>query len=225
MLTDPADPCDSLAVLGIRLIAVVGILVAVSAFAPAVFAQEEELEMELFFSPAETVTSAARHAQPLEHSPSAITVLTREDIRTSGARTIPELLRLVPGMDINVVTPFWYSVGIRGGTIQSGDNVVLMVDGRDMTAEFLGVPLWSALPVSLDEVERIEVIRGPGSSLYGANAYAGVVHVITTPTGSGPRAQASMRSAGRFGRISRAGRRCRWYRARSSRTLRHFGTG
>jgi outer membrane receptor for ferrienterochelin and colicin len=171
----------------------VGILL----FSPVVLAQEEDLEMELFFTPAETVTSAARHAQPLEHSPSAITVFTKEDIQASGARTLPELLRQVPGMDINVISPTWYSVGIRGGTVQMGDSVLLLVDGRDMTAEFLGAPLWSVLPCSMDDIERVEVIRGPGSSLYGANAYTGVVNVTTIPAGGGRRAQVSVRGGER----------------------------
>jgi iron complex outermembrane receptor protein len=133
----------------------------------------------------------------LEHSPSAITVFTQEDIQASGARTLPELLRLVPGMDINIVSPTWYSVGVRGGTVQMGDSVLLLVDGRDMTAEFLGAPLWSVLPCSVDDIERVEVIRGPGSSLYGANAYTGVVNVTTIAAGGGHRAQASVRGGER----------------------------
>jgi len=180
-------------VFGKQLLLILGALV----YSTAVLGQEEDLEMELFFTPAETVTSAARHAQPLEHSPSAITVFTREDIQASGARTLPELLRQVPGMDINIISPTWYSVGIRGGTVQMGDSVLLLVDGRDMTAEFLGAPLWSVLPCSMDDIERVEVIRGPGSSLYGANAYTGVVNVTTIPAGAGHRAQASVRGGER----------------------------
>jgi outer membrane receptor protein involved in Fe transport len=186
-----------LLVLRNRILATSAFLLAGWAYSPAVFAQEEDLEMELFFTPAETVTSAARHAQPLEHSPSAITVFTQEDIRASGARTLPELLRLVPGMDINMVSPTWYSVGVRGGTLQMGDSILLLVDGRDLTAEFLGAPLWTVLPCSMDDIARIEVIRGPGSSLYGANAYAGVVNVTTIPAGDGQRARASVRGGER----------------------------
>jgi iron complex outermembrane receptor protein len=173
------------------------LLVGVLAYSLPVLAQEEDLEMELFFTPAETVTSAVRHAQPLEHSPSAITVFTRDDIQASGARTLPDLLRQVPGMDINIVSPTWYSVGVRGGTVQMGDAVLLLVDGRDLTAEFLGAPLWTILPCSMDDIERVEVIRGPGSSLYGANAYAGVVNVTTIPSGGGRRSQISVRGGER----------------------------
>jgi outer membrane receptor protein involved in Fe transport len=154
---------------------------------------QEDLEVELFFAPAETVKSAARHIQPLALSPSAVTVLTREDVETSGARTLPELLRLVPNMDIHMVKPLWYTVGVRGGTSNTSDTMLLLVDGRDVTMEFFGFPLWAAFPLSMDEVERVEVIRGPGSALYGANAFAGVVNVITREPGTGPRLLASVR--------------------------------
>jgi outer membrane receptor protein involved in Fe transport len=164
------------------------------AAAPEASSQEaDDLEVELFFAPAETVESAARHIQPLSLSPSAVTVLTREDIEASGARTLPELLRLVPNMDINLVKPMWYTVGVRGGTSNTSDTMLLMIDGRDATMEFFGFPLWAIYPISMDEVERIEVIRGPGSALYGANAFAGVVHVITRDPGEGPAAAASVR--------------------------------
>ncbi|MFC1655172.1 TonB-dependent receptor, partial [Myxococcota bacterium] len=157
------------------------------------FEDYEELEMEMFFAPAETVESAARHIQPLALSPSAVTVLTREDIEASGARTLPEVLRLVPNIDVNMVKPMWYTIGVRGGTSNTSDTMLLVIDGRDATMEFFGFPLWAAYPMSMDEVERIEVIRGPGSALYGANAFAGVVHVITREPGAGPLASASVR--------------------------------
>jgi outer membrane cobalamin receptor len=155
---------------------------------------QEDLEMELFFAPAETVTSATRHAQPLEHSPSAITVLTREDIEASGARTLPEVLRLVPNIDIQYFRPMWYAVGIRGRSTANPDAMLLLIDGRDATVEFLGQPLWTVQHFSMDDVERIEIIRGPGSALYGANAFTGVVQVITRKPGSGHNALVSLRS-------------------------------
>jgi outer membrane receptor protein involved in Fe transport len=133
------------------------ILIAFCLLCPGfAWGQDEDLEVELFFAPAETVKSAARHIQPLALSPSAVSVLTREDIETS-------------------------------------DTMLLLVDGRDVTMEFFGFPLWAAFPLSMDEVERVEVIRGPGSALYGANAFAGVVNVITREPGTGPRLLASVR--------------------------------
>jgi iron complex outermembrane receptor protein len=167
--------------------------------------ESTDLEMEIFFAPAETVTSAARHAQPLELSPSAVTVLTREDIETSGARTLPEILRLVPNMDVAMINPLWNVIGVRGRTDLTSDRVLLLVNGRDVTLEFFGFPFWSVQSFSMDDVERIEVIRGPGSALYGANAYAGVVHVITRTPGTGPRALVSLHG-GERGRTELAAR-------------------
>jgi outer membrane receptor protein involved in Fe transport len=159
-------------------------------------AQEEaiedfaELDLEELLG---VVYSAAKHKQDISESPSAITVLTREDIEASGARTLPEALRQVPNVDIGMVSPLWYEVGVRGDTSMSSDTVLLLVDGRDVTMELFGFPSWTTNSFTMDDVERIEVIRGPGSALYGANAYAGVVHVITREPGTGPRAQASLR--------------------------------
>jgi len=175
---------------------------------PPAFAQEEgeeELEVDLFFAPAESVVSASRHVQPLERSPSAITVLTREDIEASGARVLPEVLRLVPSMDIYTIQPRWDVVGIRGASYVNSDTMLLLVDGRDVTIELLGVPVWSYQHFSMDDIERIEVIRGPGSALYGANAYAGVVNVITRTPGKGPSVSASARG-GEYGFMEASGR-------------------
>ncbi len=168
-------------------------------------AAEEDLEVELFFAPAETVQSAARHVQPLAHSPSAMTVLTREDIEASGARSLPEVLRLVPNMDVDMVKPLWYAVGVRGETSEASDSLLLLIDDRDVTFELFGAPLWTVQPFSLDDVERIEIIRGPGSALYGANAYAGVVQVFTRRPGEGPTASASIRG-GEHGALEISGR-------------------
>jgi iron complex outermembrane receptor protein len=151
------------------------------------FAQEEEdLEVEMFFAPAETVTSTVQHAQPLEQSPSAVTVLTREDIQASGARSIPELLRLVPNMDIYMVKPLWYAIGARGVTTIVSDSALLLVNGRDVTIDFFGSPFSTVQHFSMDDVERVEVIRGPGSALYGANAYPSCPRVSASGWGPWP---------------------------------------
>jgi iron complex outermembrane receptor protein len=88
-------------------------------------------------------------------------------------------------------------VGLRGKTSEASDSLLLLVDGRDVTWELLGAPIWTVQHFSMDEIERIEVIRGPGSSLYGANAYVGVVNVITRKPGEGPTASASVRGGER----------------------------
>ncbi len=152
----------------------------------------EELDLEDLL---DVVVTAAKHRQSIAESPSAVTVITREEIENSGARSLPEILRIVPNMDIEVLNPLWYEVGIRGNTSINSDSMLLLVDNRDATVEFLGFPAWTLQSFNLEEVERIEVIRGPGSALYGANAYTGIVHVITRDPGTGPRALASLRGA------------------------------
>jgi iron complex outermembrane receptor protein len=158
-------------------------------------AGEEELLDEFAFLEMEAVVeTAARREQPISHSPSAITLLTREDIEATGARILPEVLRMVPNMDVRMINPFYYDMAIRGADAYVGtDSLVLLVDGRDLTMEFFGFPMWAVQHFSLDDVKRIEVIRGPGSALYGPNAYAGVVQVFTYEPGEGPEAAMSVR--------------------------------
>lgn len=158
------------------------------------------LEMEAI------VETAARQAQLISHSPAAITLLTRKDIETSGARNLPEVLRLVPNMDVSLSNPFYYDIAIRGSDSYVGsDSIVLLADGRDLTVEFFGFPMWTVQHFSLDDIKRIEVIRGPGSALYGPNAYAGVVQVFTYKPGEGPEASVSVRG-GEHGMTDLSGR-------------------
>ncbi len=125
------------------------------------------------------VESAARHKQEIGMSPSAITVITREDIETSGANTIPDLLRMVPGMDVILTCVALPAIISRLYWTDENNQYLVLIDGREANLELLGQPVWEAQPVSVEDIERIEVIRGPGSSLYGANAVAGVVSITT----------------------------------------------
>jgi len=146
---------------------------------PAFGQEEEDLEVEMFFSEEETVTSAARHLQEIGMSPSAITVITREDIEASGATTIPDLLRMVPGMEVITVSPNFTAITSRLYWTNDNNVYLVLIDGREANIELLGETPWELLPISIEDVERIEVIRGPGSALYGPNAVAGVVSIIT----------------------------------------------
>jgi len=143
--------------------------------------EEEELELEMFFAPEDTVTSAARHAQDIGMSPSAITVITREEIEASGATSIPDLLRLVPGMDVVLCSPFYTSVSTRLYWNFENNLFLVLVDGREANLELIGWAPWEIETINPEEIERIEVIRGPASSLYGANAFAGVINITTRP--------------------------------------------
>jgi len=142
--------------------------------------EEEELIDEFaFLEDAGMIELASRHRQEIGMSPSAVTVLTREDVEASGATNLPDLLRLVPGMDVAVVSPAFTSVSSRLYWTNGNIYYQLLIDGRDCMQELLGQVTWHAEPISLDDIERIEILRGPASSMYGASALAGVVSVTT----------------------------------------------
>jgi len=149
-----------------------------------VSAQADDEEMELidefaFLEDAGMVESAARHRQEIGMSPSAVTVLTREDVEASGATNLPDLLRLVPGMEVVIVSPSFSSVSSRLQWNNANNYYQLLIDGRDCINELIGQVPWLLETISLDDIERVEILRGPASSMYGASALAGVVSVTT----------------------------------------------
>lgn len=135
----------------------------------------------------ERVVTASRRAQSSLEAPNATTVITAEDIRLSGATSLVELLRRVPGADVMELGVGSANFSMRGFNQRIANKVLVLVDGRSEYQDFLGMTLWSSLPISLEEIDRIEVIRGPGSALYGANAMLGVVNIITRAPGTGQR--------------------------------------
>jgi iron complex outermembrane recepter protein len=139
----------------------------------------------------ETVVTASRRAQSTLDAPNATTVITAEEIRMAGIKSIPELLRRVPGAEVMEMGVTSSNVSFRGFNQRLANKVLVLLDGRTEYQDFLGLTLWPALPISIDEIERIEVIRGPGSALYGANAMLGVINIITRAPGTGPRASLS----------------------------------
>jgi outer membrane receptor protein involved in Fe transport len=158
-----------------------------------------------FLEDADMVESASRHRQEIGMSPSAVTVLTREDVEASGATNIPDLLRLVPGMDVVIVSPAFSSVTSRMHWTNTNNHYQVLIDGRDAVNELLGHTPWLSETVSLDDVERIEILRGPASSLYGASALAGVIS-ITTRIMPEKTSAAVMLSGGETGVMEVAGR-------------------
>jgi iron complex outermembrane receptor protein len=127
----------------------------------------------------DVVFTAARHKQEIGMSPSAVTVVTREDIETSGATTFTDLLRLVPGMDVLSISPYFTAITARLYWTNENNHFLVLVDGREANLDSIGQTPWVLQPILLEDIERIEIIRGPGSSLYGANAVAGVVSITT----------------------------------------------
>lgn len=126
----------------------------------------------------QVVTASARSSSEAK-TPASLTIISEDEIRMSGAATVPEILRRVPGIDVAEMNPSDTNISIRGFNRRLANKVLVLVDGRSVYQDFLGATLWPLLDVAVPDISRIEVIRGPGSALYGANAFAGVVNIIT----------------------------------------------
>ncbi|MGH9356142.1 MAG: TonB-dependent receptor plug domain-containing protein, partial [Terriglobia bacterium] len=125
------------------------------------------------------VTSYSKEPEEVWQTPAAISVLTQDDIRRSGATSVPEVLRLVPGVEVARIDSDHWSVAIRGFGSQFSKYVLVLIDGRSVyTPLFAGV-YWEVQNVPLDDIDRIEVIRGPGGTIWGPNAVNGVINIIT----------------------------------------------
>jgi iron complex outermembrane recepter protein len=125
------------------------------------------------------VTSVSKKEQKVSRTAAAVFVITREDIRRSGATNIPDLLRMVPGMNVFQINGNVWAVSARGFAAQFSNKLLVMVDGRSVYSPSFGGVLWDLTDVALENIERIEVIRGPGGTIWGANAVNGVINIIT----------------------------------------------
>jgi iron complex outermembrane receptor protein len=125
------------------------------------------------------VISTARQAQPLADAASAVFVITQEDLRRSGVTSVPEALRMVPGMQVARIDANKWAITARGFNGRFANKLLVLIDGRTVyTPSFSGV-YWEVQDLLLEDIERIEVIRGPGASLWGANAVNGVINILT----------------------------------------------
>lgn len=125
------------------------------------------------------VTAASRREQKLNDLPYAVSVITKDDIRLSGARSIPDALRLAVGVDVAETSYGSAATGPRGLHGYFARNTLMMVDGRQMYDALFGANSWGAWPFMLEDIERIEVIRGPAGVTWGANAVNGVINIVT----------------------------------------------
>jgi iron complex outermembrane receptor protein len=125
------------------------------------------------------VTSVSKKEQRLWRAGAAIFVISQEDIRRSGATNIPDLLRMVPGVDIAQITANTYAISIRGFSDRFANKVLVLIDGRSVYSPLNSGVQWDQQHVPLEDIDRIEVIRGPGGSIWGANAVNGVISIIT----------------------------------------------
>ncbi|MCB0323036.1 MAG: TonB-dependent receptor [Bdellovibrionales bacterium] len=153
-------------------------------YASAVDAEEAALDIDIAHTSIEDlinieVTTVLRRGEPYFRSPAAVSVLTGEQIRRSGALTVPEALRLLPGVSVSRIDANKWAVSIRGFNSRTVSKLLVLVDGRSVYNQLFAGVFWEAQDVLLDDVDRIEVIRGPGGSLWGANAVNGVINIIT----------------------------------------------
>jgi iron complex outermembrane receptor protein len=125
------------------------------------------------------VTSVSKTDQKMSQAAAAIFVITDEDIRRSGATNIPDLLRMVPGMDVSQINANTWAVSARGFDGQFSNKLLVLIDGRAVYSPLLGGVDWDTQNVPLEDIDRIEVIRGPGATVWGANAVNGVINIVT----------------------------------------------
>ncbi|MBL8214773.1 MAG: TonB-dependent receptor [Bryobacterales bacterium] len=125
------------------------------------------------------VTSPAKTPVEVRRVPMAIFVITSEDIRRSGVASIPEALRLAPGVEVARIEGSKWSVGIRGFGSRLSRSVLVLMDGRTVYTTFFAGTYWEVQDTVLEDIDRIEVIRGPGGTVWGPNAVNGVINIIT----------------------------------------------
>src|SRR6202035_2759192 len=125
------------------------------------------------------VTSVSKKEQKLSRTPAAVFVITKEDVRRSGATNIPDLLRMVPGLEVAQINPSTWAISARGFDGQYSNKLLVLIDGRTVYTPIFSGVYWDAQDVPLDLIERIEIIRGPGAAIWGANAVNGVINIIS----------------------------------------------
>src|SRR5882757_9925536 len=125
------------------------------------------------------VTSVSKRSQKVADAPAAIFVITQDDIRRSGATSIPEALRLAPGLEVARIDQNKWAIGSRGFNGRFDNKLLVLIDGRSVYTPLFSGVYWNVQDVMLEDVDRIEVIRGPGATLWGANAVNGVINIIT----------------------------------------------
>lgn len=139
------------------------------------------VEERLYFAHSELVSTATKREVKLEEAPANVTIITHEDIMQSGVQNLGEVFRRLAGMDVVQVSTSETDVSARGFAypMVAGNKMAVLVDGRTFYLDFIGNVIWPQIPVPLEDIKRIEVIKGPMSSLYGNRAMLGIINVVT----------------------------------------------
>jgi len=125
------------------------------------------------------VTSVSKTPEALGQAPAAIQVITNDEIRRSGASSLPEALRLADNLEVAQSSAHDWQISARGFNTQASDKLLVLIDGRTVYSPLLSGTFWNVQNVMLEDLDRIEVISGPGGTLWGANAVNGVINVIS----------------------------------------------
>lgn len=147
---------------------------------PSLPPQEDTSEILLMMKEeSESISRGLGNEQPISQAPSNVYVITDEDIRHSGATDIPTILRRIPGMEVMQMTAADFNVSVRGNNQAASNHLLVLVDGRPIYEYAFGSVFWTLLPVTLPEIKKIEVMKGPSAAIYGFNAFDGVINIVT----------------------------------------------
>jgi iron complex outermembrane recepter protein len=191
-------------------IAVLALIALARAAAPAMAQTPDVSQMSIEDLMDIEVTSASRKEQRAADVAAAVFVITSDDIRRSGMTTIPDVLRLAPGVQVAQLNANKWAVTVRGFNGLYANKLLVLVDGRSLYNRLFSGVLWDSTELMLDDIDRIEVIRGPGAAMWGANAVNGVINIVTKATtetlgglvrvdGGRPGAQGAVRYGGTVG--------------------------
>lgn len=158
--------------------------VCLISYHPLCHAEDSNVSEQAFLQDFPVVLSASRLSQPLSEAPNAMTVIDRNMIKASGFRTIADLFRLVPGMYVGNLNGHTPIVGYHGSTEEFSRRMQVLIDGRSVYLPPFSTVNWEDIPLDMDDIERIEVVRGPAAASYGANSLQGVINIITRDAGS-----------------------------------------
>ncbi len=143
---------------------------------------DPEIEaLSLFYSDDDVIYSVSKREESIMESPSAVYTVSAEDIKYSGAKKLTDIFRMVPGVDVVDINSYYTGVQSRGYAFfpKYARQMLVLIDGRTVYSPEINPTFWDQIPVFVENIERVEVIKGPNASLYGANAFNGVINIIT----------------------------------------------
>ena len=157
----------------------VGILAVICLLSlPPLLYAEEDIEF-LFIHKVPSVMLASKTMEKVNEAPAIISVITAAELKKMGARTYLDALKQVPGVEISLARYGQYEIAVRGIKTSGTEKVLVLIDGHSVNESFFGSAMTLYDDLSIDNIKQIEVIRGPGSALYGANAFVGVINIVT----------------------------------------------